>query len=202
MHTHTVISPSSYYNFVTQFCWKVWYERTIKDSTLCLPRGIHTHDSRMAFLLSIYRLWLSTTDCCFQRARSWLILSIVFTRRKEPMQQSSVLSECKMKVARSFFNLLFGSCSNVRHLFRLQVAAIFKTFLGSFSWSMFQWFYSGGDNCGFQAFPMFGLEVYKRNRWENCSRICLTNVYLWYWYQDHKKKPFLCSQYSLSGAGN
>ncbi|PAN20655.1 hypothetical protein PAHAL_3G351200 [Panicum hallii] len=44
----------------------------------------------------------------------------------------------------------------------MQVAAIFKTFLGSFSWSMFQWFYSGGEHCGFQSFPMFGLELYKR----------------------------------------
>ncbi|WVZ97323.1 hypothetical protein U9M48_042871, partial [Paspalum notatum var. saurae] len=42
------------------------------------------------------------------------------------------------------------------------VAAIFKTFMGSFSWSMFQWFYTGGNNCGFQSFPMFGLDLYKR----------------------------------------
>jgi hypothetical protein len=86
-------------------------------------------------------------------------------------------SECKMEVSGSFY-LPFWPCGNVRHLFRLQVAAIFKTFLGSFSWSMFQWFFAGGDNCGFQAFPMFGLELYKRNRWEIFSRLCLTQVLL------------------------
>ena len=94
------------------------------------------------------------------------------------MQQSSVLfSECKMKVSGSFY-LPFWPCGNVHHLFRLQVAAIFKTFVGSFSWSMFQWFFAGGDNCGFQAFPVFGLELYKRNRWEIFSGICLTQIYL------------------------
>lgn len=33
---------------------------------------------------------------------------------------------------------------------------------GSFSWAVFQWFYTGGDGCGFQAFPLFGLEAYKK----------------------------------------
>ncbi|CAL5094045.1 unnamed protein product [Urochloa decumbens] len=47
------------------------------------------------------------------------------------------------------------------YMAKLQVAAIFKAFLGSFSWSMFQWFYAGGEHCGFQSFPMFGLDLYK-----------------------------------------
>ncbi|KAL6619509.1 hypothetical protein ACP70R_034648 [Stipagrostis hirtigluma subsp. patula] len=45
---------------------------------------------------------------------------------------------------------------------KLQVATITKAFVGSFSWAVFQWFYTGGGDCGFQAFPMFGLELYKR----------------------------------------
>lgn len=49
-------------------------------------------------------------------------------------------------------------------MFRLQVRALLKAFLGSISWSVFQWFYTGGDSCGFQVFPTFGLELYK-HRW-------------------------------------
>ncbi|KAL6864827.1 hypothetical protein ACP4OV_015978 [Aristida adscensionis] len=47
------------------------------------------------------------------------------------------------------------------YLAKLQVATIAKSFLGSLSWSVFQWFYTGGGDCGFQSFPMFGLELYK-----------------------------------------
>uniref|UniRef100_J3M5A9 Uncharacterized protein n=2 Tax=Oryza brachyantha TaxID=4533 RepID=J3M5A9_ORYBR len=44
----------------------------------------------------------------------------------------------------------------------LQVMALLKSFAGSFSWSLFQWFYTAGNDCGFQSFPAFGLELYKR----------------------------------------
>ncbi|KAM0840399.1 hypothetical protein ACQ4PT_059686 [Festuca glaucescens] len=47
------------------------------------------------------------------------------------------------------------------HVAKLQVLTIFKFFLGSFSWTVFSWLYSAGDNCGFANFPMFGLELYK-----------------------------------------
>ncbi|OEL24243.1 putative metal-nicotianamine transporter YSL1 [Dichanthelium oligosanthes] len=45
---------------------------------------------------------------------------------------------------------------------RFQVAALMKSLCGSFSWAAFQWFYTGGDGCGFQAFPLFGLHAYKK----------------------------------------
>ncbi|CAO2161744.1 unnamed protein product [Urochloa humidicola] len=45
---------------------------------------------------------------------------------------------------------------------KLQVAALVRSLGGSFSWAMFQWFYTGGDGCGFQAFPLFGLDAYKK----------------------------------------
>lgn len=34
--------------------------------------------------------------------------------------------------------------------------------LHRFSWSAFQWLYTAGSNCGFQAFPTFGLKLYER----------------------------------------
>ncbi|CAL4952627.1 unnamed protein product [Urochloa decumbens] len=45
---------------------------------------------------------------------------------------------------------------------KLQVAALVRSLGGSFSWAMFQWLYTGGDGCGFQAFPLFGLDAYKK----------------------------------------
>ncbi|KAF8643729.1 hypothetical protein HU200_066795 [Digitaria exilis] len=44
----------------------------------------------------------------------------------------------------------------------LQVSALLKSVFGSLSWAMFQWFYTGGDGCGFQAFPLLGLDAYRR----------------------------------------
>jgi uncharacterized oligopeptide transporter (OPT) family protein len=43
-----------------------------------------------------------------------------------------------------------------------QVSILFKSFVGSFLWSLFQWFYSGGPGCGFSSFPTFGMEAYRR----------------------------------------
>ncbi|CAL4892681.1 unnamed protein product [Urochloa decumbens] len=72
------------------------------------------------------------------------------------------------------YRLLFPTGSVVAHLIncfhtpqgayvaKLQYQAILKSFAGSFSWSLFQWFYTGGSGCGFGAFPTFGLELYKR----------------------------------------
>ncbi|KAK8451769.1 hypothetical protein SEVIR_5G003500v4 [Setaria viridis] len=45
---------------------------------------------------------------------------------------------------------------------KLQVAALLRSLVGSFGWAAFQWFYTGGDGCGFQAFPLFGLDAYEK----------------------------------------
>ncbi|KAE8805665.1 putative metal-nicotianamine transporter YSL9 [Hordeum vulgare] len=42
-----------------------------------------------------------------------------------------------------------------------QVNGFTKYFGISFFWSFFQWFYSGGDSCGFSQFPTFGLTAWK-----------------------------------------
>lgn len=43
-----------------------------------------------------------------------------------------------------------------------QVHGFAKYFTLSFIWSFFQWFYSGGETCGFSQFPTFGLHAYKQ----------------------------------------
>jgi uncharacterized oligopeptide transporter (OPT) family protein len=45
---------------------------------------------------------------------------------------------------------------------RLQVRALVKALAGSLTWDAFQWLYTGGDGCGFQDFPLFGLSAYKQ----------------------------------------
>ncbi|KAF6983137.1 hypothetical protein CFC21_001412 [Triticum aestivum] len=45
---------------------------------------------------------------------------------------------------------------------KMQVATIFKLFIGSFSWTSFAWLYASGKGCGFSSFPLFGLEMYKK----------------------------------------
>ncbi|KAF5184573.1 Metal-nicotianamine transporter like [Thalictrum thalictroides] len=43
-----------------------------------------------------------------------------------------------------------------------QVRGFAKFFSLSFLWAFFQWFYSGGDQCGFSQFPTFGLKAWKQ----------------------------------------
>ncbi|KAM0923611.1 hypothetical protein ACQ4PT_005409 [Festuca glaucescens] len=43
-----------------------------------------------------------------------------------------------------------------------QIRGFLKYFGGSFLWSFFQWFYTGGDVCGFVQFPTFGLKAWKQ----------------------------------------
>ncbi|KAL5227147.1 hypothetical protein ABZP36_015412 [Zizania latifolia] len=43
-----------------------------------------------------------------------------------------------------------------------QVSILFKSFVGSFLWSLFQWFYASGPGCGFSSFPTFGMVAYSR----------------------------------------
>ncbi|KDP30688.1 hypothetical protein JCGZ_16395 [Jatropha curcas] len=44
---------------------------------------------------------------------------------------------------------------------RKQVHGFMKYFSISFFWAFFQWFYSGGEQCGFVQFPTFGLKAWK-----------------------------------------
>ncbi|XP_051218470.1 probable metal-nicotianamine transporter YSL9 [Lolium perenne] len=45
---------------------------------------------------------------------------------------------------------------------KMQVKGFTKYFVISFFWSFFQWFYSGGDKCGFSQFPTLGLRARKQ----------------------------------------
>ncbi|KAK9914556.1 hypothetical protein M0R45_038329 [Rubus argutus] len=42
-----------------------------------------------------------------------------------------------------------------------QVHGFMKYFSFSFLWAAFQWFYAGGEKCGFVQFPTFGLKAWK-----------------------------------------
>ncbi|KAJ4726719.1 Metal-nicotianamine transporter like [Melia azedarach] len=44
-----------------------------------------------------------------------------------------------------------------------QVHGFMKFFSLSFLWAFFQWFYSGGEQCGFVQFPTFGLKAWKNS---------------------------------------
>ncbi|CAN6245344.1 unnamed protein product [Urochloa humidicola] len=47
---------------------------------------------------------------------------------------------------------------------KMQVRGFLKYFGLSFLWSFFQWFYTGGDVCGFVQFPTFGLKAWKQTK--------------------------------------
>ncbi|KAH9724323.1 metal-nicotianamine transporter YSL3 [Citrus sinensis] len=44
-----------------------------------------------------------------------------------------------------------------------QVHGFTKFFSLSFLWAFFQWFYAGGEHCGFVQFPTFGLKAWKNS---------------------------------------
>ncbi|GAV59900.1 OPT domain-containing protein [Cephalotus follicularis] len=46
-------------------------------------------------------------------------------------------------------------------LAKKQVRALGRFFSFSFLWGFFQWFFTGGDDCGFVNFPTFGLKAYE-----------------------------------------
>ncbi|CAD6229264.1 unnamed protein product [Miscanthus lutarioriparius] len=50
-----------------------------------------------------------------------------------------------------------------------QVSLVVRSCLGSLLWSIFQWFYTGGPNCGFTSFPTFGLTAYKHGFYINMN---------------------------------
>nr|XP_034602873.1 probable metal-nicotianamine transporter YSL17 [Setaria viridis] len=54
-----------------------------------------------------------------------------------------------------------------------QVSAMFKTFGGTLAWSLWQWFFAGGEGCGFQSFPIFGLTAARSGFFFDCS---MTNI--------------------------
>ncbi|CAK9185578.1 unnamed protein product [Ilex paraguariensis] len=43
-----------------------------------------------------------------------------------------------------------------------QLRELGKFFSFSFLWGFFQWFFTGGDDCGFDSFPTFGLKPYEQ----------------------------------------
>ncbi|XP_019163423.1 PREDICTED: probable metal-nicotianamine transporter YSL7 [Ipomoea nil] len=47
-------------------------------------------------------------------------------------------------------------------LAKKQVSMLFKSFSFSFVFAAFQWFFAGGDDCGFASFPTFGLQAYAK----------------------------------------
>ncbi|CAJ1932931.1 unnamed protein product [Sphenostylis stenocarpa] len=47
-------------------------------------------------------------------------------------------------------------------LAKKQVALLFKSFCGSFAFAFFQWFFTGGEDCGISTFPTFGLQAYSK----------------------------------------
>ncbi|XP_073130343.1 probable metal-nicotianamine transporter YSL7 [Henckelia pumila] len=47
-------------------------------------------------------------------------------------------------------------------LAKKQVWCLFKSFVGSFLFACFKWFFSAGDGCGFDSFPTFGLQALKQ----------------------------------------
>lgn len=47
-------------------------------------------------------------------------------------------------------------------IYSKQVSVMFKTFAGTVGWQLWQWFFAGGEGCGFQWFPIFGLTAAER----------------------------------------
>ncbi|XVF66977.1 hypothetical protein PTKIN_Ptkin10aG0083100 [Pterospermum kingtungense] len=47
-------------------------------------------------------------------------------------------------------------------LAKKQVVVLFKSFIFSFVFAFFQWFYTASDGCGFSSFPTFGIQAYDK----------------------------------------
>ncbi|PSR84907.1 Metal-nicotianamine transporter like [Actinidia chinensis var. chinensis] len=54
-------------------------------------------------------------------------------------------------------------------LAKKQVNTLGKFFSFSFLWGFFQWFFTGGDGCGFEYFPTFGLKAFENRFYFNFS---------------------------------
>ncbi|PWA80360.1 YELLOW STRIPE like 7 [Artemisia annua] len=71
------------------------------------------------------------------------------------------------------FKLIYPSGTATAHLInsfhtpqgaklaKKQVKTLGKFFSFSFLWGFFQWFFTGGDNCGFASFPTLGLKAFE-----------------------------------------
>ncbi|GJR83511.1 probable metal-nicotianamine transporter YSL7, partial [Tanacetum coccineum] len=71
------------------------------------------------------------------------------------------------------FKLIYPSGTATAHLInsfhtpqgaklaKKQVSALGKFFSFSFLWSFFQWFFTSGENCGFEQFPTFGIKAHE-----------------------------------------
>jgi hypothetical protein len=68
------------------------------------------------------------------------------------------------------------SWQHLPYYFRKQVKTLGRYFMLSFFWGFFQWFFSGGDDCGFKNFPSLGLEAYN-----NRSEMALSVFCRWHW---------------------
>ncbi|XP_042504775.1 probable metal-nicotianamine transporter YSL7 isoform X2 [Macadamia integrifolia] len=54
-------------------------------------------------------------------------------------------------------------------LAKKQIKELNKFFSFSFLWAFFQWFFTGGDGCGFSKFPTFGLKAFERRMYFDFS---------------------------------
>ncbi|XP_059623311.1 probable metal-nicotianamine transporter YSL7 [Cornus florida] len=54
-------------------------------------------------------------------------------------------------------------------LAKKQVRTLGRFFSFSILWGFFQWFYTGGENCGFEYFPSLGLKAYEQKFYFNFS---------------------------------
>ncbi|KAL6843721.1 hypothetical protein ACP4OV_026292 [Aristida adscensionis] len=52
---------------------------------------------------------------------------------------------------------------------RKKMSIMFRTFVGTIAWSVFQWFFSGGSGCGFDRLPLFGYTAYELGLYFNFS---------------------------------
>ncbi|KAJ4713683.1 Oligopeptide transporter [Melia azedarach] len=56
-------------------------------------------------------------------------------------------------------------------LAKKQVRTLGKFFSFSFLWGFFKWFFTAGDNCGFDSFPTFGLKAFENKFYFDFSAI-------------------------------
>ncbi|KAG2305214.1 hypothetical protein Bca52824_033865 [Brassica carinata] len=78
-------------------------------------------------------------------------------------QDSQVLSFHFFTLCLLVLTCLLPFDSMLKLYIRKQVRMLGRFFSFSFLWSFFQWFFTGGYNCGFSNFPTFGLKAYQYN---------------------------------------
>ncbi|KAL6843722.1 hypothetical protein ACP4OV_026293 [Aristida adscensionis] len=54
-----------------------------------------------------------------------------------------------------------------------QASILFKTFFGTIGWTIFEWFFTAGNQCGFKTFPTFGLTAYGHGFYYNFSTVTI-----------------------------